>query len=323
MRPSNSRVLITGGAGFLGQHLIHDLYEDNEITVFSRDEAKHYYLQRQYPQVKCIVGDIRNRELLFKAARNIDYAIFAASLKQINACDQNPEEATQIIIQGALNSKNAAIENKLRAAAFISTDKSRAASTIYGALKFAAGESFIIKNSLEEDSATRLTSIIYGNVLNSTGSIIPLIWKSIADSKPLILYHPEMTRFIITASEAISLVYCGLDEDGCNLLPHAQSCRIIDLFEIYKEKFGLEYELGVPRVGEKLHEVLASCDEISRIMPGPDTNYYKIYPAHSTLSSRPDKSPQLLDPNMLNSQHAVVRKSELYNMLSSHQFYQP
>ena len=125
----NSSILITGGSGFLGQNLLRKLSTDNEIFVYSRDEAKHYYLKKKFPSVNFIVGDIRDRNLLTRVSRNIDYGIFAASLKQIAACDENPEEATQIILNGAINSKYAALENNFKSAAFISTDKSRAATT--------------------------------------------------------------------------------------------------------------------------------------------------------------------------------------------------
>ena len=175
----NKKIFITGGAGFLGKKLIERLYDENEIIVYSRDEAKHYSLKAIYPNIRFILGDIRDKELITRSSRGSNIGIFAASLKQISACDEFPEEAVKTIVNGAINSKFAALENNFEAATFISTDKSRAATTIYGSLKFAAGEQFILKNHLEKKSKTRLSTVIYGNVLNSTGSIIPMIWKSI------------------------------------------------------------------------------------------------------------------------------------------------
>ena len=190
---NDEKIFITGGAGYLGSNLVKRYYNNNEITIFSRDEAKHYYLKKHFPKIKCVIGDIRNYDLLKKASMGHTIGIFAASLKQIEAVDQNIEESLQVIVHGAFNSKRVAIENGFKAATFISTDKSRGATTIYGAMKYVAGEAFIANS---EETSTRLTSVIYGNVLNSTGSIIPLIWDSIKNGYELTLYGEEMTRFM-------------------------------------------------------------------------------------------------------------------------------
>ena len=170
----NEKIFITGGAGFLGKNLIKLLYSENEITIYSRDESKHYFLKKQFPSVNFIIGDIRNKDLLIRKSKNHTVGIFAASLKQIEACDENYEEESKIIIDGAFNSRLAAEENKFKSACFISSDKSRAATTIYGAMKYVAGEGFI-----SGASNVKLTTAIYGNGTNSTGSVIPLIWNFI------------------------------------------------------------------------------------------------------------------------------------------------
>ena len=172
----NKKIFITGGAGYLGKNLVRRYYKDNEITVYSRDEAKHYYLKKEFPSIKCVIGDIRNYDLLKRASAGHDIGIFAASLKQIGAVDQNVEEGVRVLVDGALNSRRVAEENNFEAACFISSDKSRAATTLYGAMKFVAGESFIVN---AEDSNVKLSTAVYGNVLNSTGSVIPLIWDAI------------------------------------------------------------------------------------------------------------------------------------------------
>lgn len=185
----NKKIFITGGAGFLGKNIIKRYYEDNEITIFSRDEAKHYYLKKQFPKINCIIGDVRNLDLLKRASKNHQIGIFAASLKQIEAVDQNTEESLNVIVHGAFNSRRAAEENSFESACFISSDKSRSATTIYGAMKFVAGESFIVNSN---NSNTKLSCAIYGNVLNSTGSIIPLIWNAIENKYALKLYSPGL-----------------------------------------------------------------------------------------------------------------------------------
>ena len=110
------KIFITGGAGFLGKHIIEKLYENNEITVYSRDEAKHYFLKKKYPKVNFVIGDIRNKDLLIRKSKNHTVGIFAASLKQIEACNDNFEEAKSIIIDGAINSRIAAENNNFKSA---------------------------------------------------------------------------------------------------------------------------------------------------------------------------------------------------------------
>lgn len=268
----NKKIFITGGAGFLGKNLISRYYDNNEITVFSRDEAKHYYLKKQFPKINCVIGDIRNYDLLKKACANHNIGIFAASLKQIEAVDQNVEEAIQIIVNGAVNSRRVAEENNFEAACFISSDKSRAATTLYGAMKFVAGEAFIVN---AEKSNVKLSAAIYGNVLNSTGSIIPLMWDAIRKKYKLKLYSPTMTRFMITADQAVDLIDHALTTTGYNVIPDVKAFRIIDLFEIYRERFGLEYEIGVPRISEKIHESMFSIEESTRVKM--DNGYYVMH----------------------------------------------
>jgi UDP-N-acetylglucosamine 4,6-dehydratase len=139
MELKNKRIFITGGCGFLGKALIKDLYKDNEITVYSRDEAKHYYVKKQYPKVNFVIGDIRNLDLMQRAAKryNCNVGIFAASLKQIEACDENPEEAIYTIALGAVNSRKVAEDCVFESAIFCSTDKATSPNLIYGALKLA------------------------------------------------------------------------------------------------------------------------------------------------------------------------------------------
>jgi UDP-glucose 4-epimerase len=270
----NKRIFITGGAGYLGKNIIEKYYDKNEITIYSRDEAKHYFLKKQYPKIKCIVGDIRNYDLLKRSSSKSDIGIFAASLKQISSVDENYEEGVNVIINGGLNSRRVAEENNMEAACFISSDKSRAATTLYGSMKYVAGESFIVNS---EESTTRLSTAIYGNVMNSTGSIIPLIWDSIKNKRTLVLYSEEMTRFLIEIDDAITLIEESLKVSGFNLIPNLKSFLIKDLFDIYKENFGLQYTIGEPRVSEKLHEMMISKEETPRTFFDKEKNLYFMH----------------------------------------------
>lgn len=303
------RIFITGGAGYLGSNLVSRYYDKNDITVYSRDEAKHYYLKKRFPKVKCVVGDIRNYDLLKRSAQNHDIGIFAASLKQIEAVDQNVEESVRVIIDGAINSRRVAEEVGMEAACFISSDKSRAATTLYGAMKFVAGESFIVNSHLTK---TRLSSAIYGNVLNSTGSVIPLIWDSIDKGYELTLYSDKMTRFMIDINEAMDLIELGLNIDGYNIVPNLKSFLIKDLFEIYAEAFGLKYKMGVPRISEKLHEMMISIEEAPRTYFDYENNAFYMH--SENLAENPINFE-------FTSDKVVVSKDELRQILHKHDYF--
>jgi UDP-glucose 4-epimerase len=307
----NEKIFITGGAGFLGKHLVERLYQDNEITVFSRDEAKHYYMKKQYPKINFIIGDVRNQELLIRKSKGHTIGIFAASLKQIEACNDNYEEAAKTIIDGAFNSRIAAETNEFKSACFISTDKSRAATTIYGAMKYVAGESFIAN-----ESNVNLTTAVYGNVTNSTGSLIPLIWEFIKNNKELALYGTEMTRFLLDVDDAVELVLKSLNFKNCNVIPVAKSFRVIDLFEIFKEQFGLQYTVTAPRTGEKIHEIMASSEEIRRMEYNEEYGIYLLYPNKNDINN----SLTFIN-NEYSSRDNCLSKDELFEYLKSKNFY--
>jgi len=304
----NKRIFITGGAGFLGKNIVKKYYDDNEIAIYSRDEAKHYFLKKEFPKIKCILGDIRNYDLLKRASKDYDTGIFAASMKQISAVDENYEEGVDILIKGGINSRRVAEENKMESACFISSDKSRSATTLYGAMKYVAGELFIVNS---ENSNTRLSTAIYGNVMNSTGSIIPLILDTLKHGRTLTLYSEKMTRFLIEIDDAINLIEESLKVNGFNLIPNLKSFSIKDLFEIYKEEFGLKYVIGKPRVSEKLHEMMISDEEKNRTFFDKDKNlYYMHY-----------KNIYDAGVDVFTSDKVLMSKDELYQYLINKNFY--
>jgi UDP-glucose 4-epimerase len=308
----NKKIFITGGAGYLGRNIIKRYYNDNEITIYSRDEAKHYYLKKEFPKINCFIGDVRNYDLMRRAAEGHNIGIFAASLKQIEAVDQNVEEGVKVIVDGAINSRRVAEEVGMEAACFISSDKSRAATTLYGAMKFVAGEAFIVN---AEISKVRLSTAIYGNVLNSTGSVIPLIWDAIKKGYKLKLYSPQMTRFMIDIEQAIDLIERGLKVSGYNVIPNLKSFKIQDLFEIFAEQYGLQYDLGQPRISEKLHEMMVSKEEVPRTVYNLEHDTYYMHYKNTHEGK--------FEWEEFTSDITVVTKKELQLILENYNYFKP
>jgi len=303
----NKKIFISGGAGYLGRAIIARYYKNNEITCYSRDEAKHYLLKKKYPKIKCIVGDVRDLDRLNRGVKGHDVGIFAASLKQISACDENPIEAIKTIILGAINSRISAEDNNLESACFISSDKACSATTIYGGCKYVAEQSFIVNSS-----NTRLTSCRYGNVTNSTGSIIPLIKDAINNNYTLELFSKDMTRFMLDVEDAVDLIEYSLNLKGCVIVPDINSFKVKDLFNIYSKRCGLKFKITSPRVGEKIHESMISQEESLRTLKSD-----KFYIINPSIKSNQN----LFINNEYCSKDYVLDKEKLEQILSSKSFY--
>jgi UDP-N-acetylglucosamine 4,6-dehydratase/5-epimerase len=179
-------------------------------------------------------------------------------------------------------------------------------------MKFVAGESFIVD---AEKSTVRLSTAIYGNVLNSTGSIIPLIWDAIKNKYELTLYSPQMTRFMIDINNAIQLIEYGLETSGYNVIPNLKSFLIKDLFELYSEFFGLKYKIGTPRISEKLHELMISKEEINRTYFDVDKNTFFMH--------YKDQYCKDLSFENFSSDLVTVSKEELNNILKTYNYFKP
>lgn len=297
----NKKIFITGGAGYLGKYLVDRLYEDNEICIYSRDEAKHYFLKKQYPNIRCIVGSITDKDRLIRSAKSYNTGIFTASLKQISACDENPTESINTICSGSINSRLAAEDNNFDTACFISTDKACEATTIYGACKYVAEQSFIVNSSSVKLSACR-----YGNVTNSTGSVIPLVLNSIKNQRKITLYSDIMTRFMIGITEAVDLVeYSLINTSGVVVVPKLKSFLVKDLFCLYSELRGLKYVLGQPRVGEKIHELMIGKEESNRTT---EIDQYMLISPYKNAVSK-------LFVDCYSSDKYLMSKDELYTNL--------
>lgn len=308
---TGKRIFLTGGTGYLGLHIIQSYYNDNEITIFSRDETKQAFLRAKYPKLKFVIGDVRNLPLMRAAAVGHNIGIFCASLKHVGFVNANVEEAVRIIIDGSINAKAVSLESGFEAACMVSTDKSRLPITLYGAMKFIAGEQFIWD---AERHVTRMSTAVCGNIINSTGSVIPLIWKAIHDKRPITLYSERMTRFVITGDGAATLVDEALKTTAHSIVPKLKSFYVKDLFELYRERFGLRFAV-TPAANsiERDHECMVSKEDAIRT--ASRGNYFHIH------YCREFERPTLVNGEYC-SADCAMEKDELDEFLSNHNWYQ-
>lgn len=268
------KYLIFGGTGSLGKTLVSRLLAEKcDVVVFSRDEAKHYALRLEYPTVETIIGDIRDYESVVRAIRRAQptHVINAAAMKQIPLSEQHPYEAVQTNVIGVHNVVHAVADYARSAkkvplkVVMISTDKACKPVGSYGMSK-ALGER--ISLNANEPGFVVHTAVRYGNVLESTGSVIPVFKNRIARDLPLYVTHPEMTRFLLSLNQAVDLVFKAFEdkEGGRIYIPKVPASRIIDLADVMIEHSGkkIQREITGIRPGEKLHEILISEEELWR-----------------------------------------------------------
>ena len=267
---NNKVILITGGTGSFGKkctEIILNRYEPKKVIIFSRDELKQFEMkqifdEKSYPCMRYFIGDIRNKERLYRAFFGVDYIIHAAALKQVPALEYNPFEGIETNIIGAQNVIDAAIDRKVKKVIFISTDKAVNPINLYGATKLCAEKLFVAGNSYA-GGTTKFSVVRYGNVVGSRGSVIPLFLKYKQTGK-LPITDLRMTRFWITLEQGVNFTLSCLEKmhGGEIFVPKIPSMKIVDLAKTICPKCKLETN-GI-RPGEKINEVLISKDESRR-----------------------------------------------------------
>lgn len=282
-------ILITGGTGSFGKkflEMIFSKYDPAKVIIYSRDEFKQSVMQTEYEdkvdlsRVRFFIGDVRDRERLYRAFEGVDYVIHAAAMKQVPTCEYNPMEAIKTNIHGAQNVIDAALDKGVRRVVALSTDKAVNPINLYGGTKLVSDKLFIAANAYSGKKDTVFSVVRYGNVAGSRGSVIPIWEKIIKDGKKTLgVTDMRMTRFWITLEQGVELVFKALEESkgGETFISKIPSFHIGDLAKAMLPDCEIE-EIGI-REGEKLHEVMVTRDD-SRSTYEYDKHYI-IYPEYT------------------------------------------
>jgi UDP-N-acetylglucosamine 4,6-dehydratase len=319
MKINNQKIFVFGGTGSLGQALVRRLSEVNDLILFSRDEAKHWTLKnnlRNGQNVEFIVGDIRDKNRVKNSLvnSNPEIVIIAAALKQVDTCESSPFESVQTNILGIQNivdslSSNLEKLSKLKAVLMVSTDKACAPTNVYGMSKAIAER--IVTSANTYAGGPRFIGVRYGNVLESRGSVIPL-FKHQSERQPMLtVTNKEMTRFIMTLDQSIDLIEATISkaEHGEIWLPKLKAMRIIDLAEIFANRYSKEIKITGIRPGEKIHEDLISESESIRVRF--ENEFFKMSPI---LSGKFDNSGSIF---RYSSSDDILPKVELEEQMNS------
>ena len=258
----NKSVLITGGTGSFGKRFIEHVlknYKPKKLIVYSRDELKQFEMQQVYkdPCMRYFIGDVRDKDRLKGAMREVDYVVHAAALKQVPAAEYNPNECIKTNIFGAQNVIDAAIEANVSRVIALSTDKAANPVNLYGATKLVSDKLLVAANNISGAKGPRFAVVRYGNVVGSRGSVVPFYRQLMAQGvKVLPVTHAEMTRFWITLDDGVDFVIKNFQrmQGGEIFIPKIPSIRILDIVESMCGS--REHEIVGIRPGEKLHEVM-------------------------------------------------------------------
>ena len=280
---TNQVVLITGGTGSFGKKFTEIMLKENhpkKLIIFSRDELKQHEMRLNgfdHPSLRYFIGDVRDKDRLYRAFNGVDIVVHAAALKQIPACEYNPFEAIMTNILGAKNVIDAAIDQGVKKVMALSTDKAVNPINLYGATKLCMEKLFVQGNSYSGEGGPKFSCVRYGNVVGSRGSVIPLFREQRKTGK-ITITDKRMTRFWITLEQGVRFVIHCIEQmqGGEVFVPKIPSMRVMDLAEAVAPGCEIEF-IGI-RPGEKLHEVLISKDESRYALDVGDM--FIIQPAH-------------------------------------------
>ena len=285
---TNSSILITGGTGSFGYAFVCmtlEKYNPKKIVILSRDEMKQWEMAKLYQhdsRVRFFIGDVRDKDRLYRALDSIDYVVHAAATKIVPTAEYNPFECIKTNINGAMNLIDVCIDCNIKNVVALSTDKASRPVSLYGATKLASDKMFVASNAYSGEHKTKFSVVRYGNVMGSRGSVIPFFIKE-KKKGILPITDKRMTRFMITLEEGVRLVWQTFDDmcGGEIYIKKIPSMKVTDLAAAIDKD--IKHEVVGIRPGEKLHEEMIGEDD--SIYTYEYDDYYKILPAINNWSS--------------------------------------
>jgi UDP-N-acetylglucosamine 4,6-dehydratase len=278
----NSTILVTGGTGSFGNKFIPmtlEKFGPKKIIVLSRDEMKQWEMAKLFKnddRVRFFLGDVRDKDRIYRALDGVDYVVHAAATKIVPTAEYNPFECVKTNVMGAMNLIDACIDKGVKRVVALSTDKASSPVNLYGATKLTSDKLFVAGNSYAGGHNTRFSVVRYGNVMGSRGSVIPF-FLSERERGVLPITHPEMTRFMISLEQGVELVWHALDdmEGGEIYVKKIPSMKVTDLGDVVAPD--VEQEIVGIRPGEKLHEQMIGSEDAAYTYEYDE--HFKILPA--------------------------------------------
>lgn len=287
---SNSTILITGGTGSFGHAFLPMTlarYNPKKVIILSRDEMKQWEMAKLYggdPRVRFFIGDVRDRERLYRAFDGVDYVVHAAATKIVPTAEYNPFECIKTNVNGAMNVIDAAIDKGVKGVVALSTDKASSPINLYGASKLASDKLFVAANAYSGEHGTRFSVVRYGNVMGSRGSVIPF-FMSIADRGMLPITDARMTRFMISLEQGVELVWHAFEDmvGGEIYVKKIPSMKVTDIARVVAPE--ARHEIVGIRPGEKMHEQMIGIEDAPYTYEYEE--HFKILPAINKWSDDP------------------------------------
>ncbi|MBX2078626.1 UDP-N-acetylglucosamine 4,6-dehydratase (inverting) [Campylobacter peloridis] len=287
-------ILITGGTGSFGKTYTKTLlqkYKPKKIIIYSRDELKQFEMARKFNDacMRYFIGDVRDKERLSVAMKDVDFVIHAAAMKHVPIAEYNPMECIKTNINGAQNVIDACLENNVQKCIALSTDKACNPINLYGATKLASDKLFVAANNIAGNSHTKFSVTRYGNVVGSRGSVVPFFKKLISEgAKELPITDERMTRFWISLEDGVNFVLNNFEimHGGEIFVPKIPSMKITDLAKAMAPN--LNHKIIGIRAGEKLHEIMISSDDSH--LTYEFEKYYAISPSIKFTNTETDFS---------------------------------
>ena len=319
----NSTILITGGTGSFGHAFLPmtlERYNPKRIVVFSRDEMKQWEMAKLFkddPRVRFLIGDVRDKDRLYRALDGIDFVVHAAATKIVPTAEYDPFECVKTNVIGAMNLIDACIDKKVKRIVALSTDKASSPANLYGATKLTSDRLFVSGNSYSGGHGTSFSVVRYGNVMGSRGSVIPF-FLSIAKDKVLPITDNRMTRFMISLEEGVELVWHAFEDmkGGEIYVKKIPSMKVTDIALAVDNK-AKQKEIGI-RPGEKLHEQMIGPEDA--LYTYKYQGHFKILPSINDWSNDPERIGDgiKVDPDFMycsNTNEDWMEISELQNWI--------